>query len=349
MQTEQQAQNEKCKRDTLLRQWTLLRMIPRFPKKVSTQDLIHHLSASGFDVGDRKIQRDLNKLSEIFPIESDRRSKPYGWYWPKDVCVMDVPCMDTHTALAFWLAEQHLQPLLPNDTEKRLQGYFKTATQVLGQIHSDKGAAAWQEKVRVLHHGPIRQAVAIDPDIQHEVYEALLYNRRLNVTYQPPWHEGSKEYEINPLGLVFKDSITYLVCSMWDYPDMRQLALHRMLTAQALNIPASTPDGFILDDYIASGELEYPVGDSIELKAWISGNLASLLNERPLSDDQGIEKQDDKQLLLCATVQDTNELRWWLLGFGDQVEVLEPAEFRGYFAEIAANMANAYGTAYDSR
>jgi predicted DNA-binding transcriptional regulator YafY len=136
---------------------------------------------------------------------------------------------------------------------------------------------------------------------------------------------------------------------MWDYPDMRQLALHRMLTAQALNIPASTPDGFILDDYIASGELEYPVGDSIELKAWISGNLASLLNERPLSDDQGIEKQDDKQLLLCATVQDTNELRWWLLGFGDQVEVLEPAEFRGYFAEIAANMANAYGTAYDSR
>ena len=50
----------------------------------------------------------------------------------------------------------------------------------------------------------------------------------------------------------------------------------------------------------------------------------------------------DEALLLTATVQDTNALRWWLLGLGDQVEVLEPAELRNYFADIAANMASAY-------
>jgi len=32
------------------------------------------------------------------------------------------------------------------------------------------------------------------------------------------------------------------------------------------------------------------------------------------------------------------------LSFGDQVEVLEPAELRDYFAEIAANMASAYAS-----
>jgi len=343
MQAERQSQNEKRRRDTLLRQWTLLRMIPRFPKKVSTQDLINNLSASGFDVGDRKVQRDLNKLAEIFPIESNRRSKPYGWYWPKDAHILDIPSMDLHTARAFWLAREYLQPLLPNNTVQKLQGYFKTATQVLGQVHTNQRSAAWQEKVRVLHHGPARQPVVVESDIQHEVYDALENNRRLNVTYQPPWHEGSKVYEINPLGLVFKDGMIYLVCSMWDYPNIRQLAMHRILTAQALDIPLSIPDGFDLDHYIDSGELEYPVGDSIELKAFISENLASRLHERPLSDDQTIIAQDEA-LLLTATVQDTNALRWWLLGFGDQVEVLEPAELRSYFADIAANMASAYAS-----
>jgi len=41
-------------------------------------------------------------------------------------------------------------------------------------------------------------------------------------------------------------------------------------------------------------------------------------------------------------MQDTSELRWWLLGFGDQVEVLKPASLRKHFARMAANMATAY-------
>jgi len=38
---------------------------------------------------------------------------------------------------------------------------------------------------------------------------------------------------------------------------------------------------------------------------------------------------------LTATVEDDQTLRWWLLGFGSRVEVLEPAELR---AEIAAQV-----------
>jgi len=342
MQVDQQSKEEKHSRDTLVRQWQLLRMIPRHPAKISPAELVNRLNEMEFHVYPRKIQRDLNLLATLFPIESDTRSKPYGWYWPKNVQSMDVPGMDSHTALAFWLAKQHLEALLPTATAQKLQSHFKTAAQVLDTVSNNKGTNAWREKVRVLQRGPARHAPAVESDIQHEVYDALLLNRRLNVTYQPRWQEESKEYEINPLGLVFKDGITYLVCSMWDYTDIRLLTLHRMLAAQALDIPSTTPDGFVLDDYIASGELDFAVGGDIKLKAVISENLAFHLDERPLSDDQSIEEQEDEELLLTATVQDTNELRWWLLGFGDQVEVLEPAEFRDYFAKIVSNMANAY-------
>jgi len=328
--------------ETLMRQWQMLKMIPRHPSKVSPDELVHRLAESGFNVYARKIQRDLVFLSELFPIDCDKRNKPYGWYWSTDVHAMDVPGMGSHTALAFFLAEQHLAPLLPNSTSRQLQPHFKTAAKVLDSTHS--GKAGWRDKVRVLHSGPDLQTPAIDPDVQYQVYDALLHNRKLQIQYVPKQEQDPKQYEINPLGLVFKDSMSYLVCSMWDYADIRLLTLHRMIAAKALDIPASSPEGFDLDSYIASGELHFAVGGDIKLKALISSNLAFHLGERPISDDQVIESQEDDIMLLHATVQDTNELHWWLLAFGDQVEVLEPVELREQFAEIASNMNDRYNS-----
>jgi len=341
MQVEQQSKQELRNHETLLRQWELLRIIPRFPTKISVSDLVNRLRASSFVAYDRKVQRDLNILSECFPIEADKRNKPYGWFWPEGVHMMDVPGMDSHTALAFWLAEQHLKPLLPHATFQKLQGYFKTAANVLNRTNTNRGAIAWPKKVRVLQRGPKRIAPSIQSDVQNEIYDALLLNRRLNITYQSSKQRAEYD-EINPLALVIKNGVTYLICSTRDYSDLSQLALHRVLKAKLLDIPSTTPDGFNIDENIASGDLNFPVGGTIKIKALISKKMAFHLDERPLSDDQRIEEQENEALLLTATVQDTNELRLWLLGFGDQVEVLEPVELRDYFTQITAKMANTY-------
>jgi predicted DNA-binding transcriptional regulator YafY len=47
-------------------------------------------------------------------------------------------------------------------------------------------------------------------------------------------------------------------------------------------------------------------------------------------------------VLVEATVQDTQQLRWWLLGFGDQVEVVEPGELRNEFLQVAKGMIGLY-------
>jgi predicted DNA-binding transcriptional regulator YafY len=129
---------------------------------------------------------------------------------------------------------------------------------------------------------------------------------------------------------------------MWNYPDIRLLTLHRMQEVQILDKPATVPDGFNLDAYISSGELDFSVGNDIQLKALFSSDVAFHLGERPLSDDQSTTECADGKKLVTATVQDTSELRWWLLGFGDQVEILGPTELRNYFSETASNMAGIY-------
>ena len=51
---------------------------------------------------------------------------------------------------------------------------------------------------------------------------------------------------------------------------------------------------------------------------------------------------DDERVVVRATVENTAELRWWLLGFGDLVEVLSPADLREEFRLRAAAMAALY-------
>ena len=66
------------------------------------------------------------------------------------------------------------------------------------------------------------------------------------------------------------------------------------------------------------------------------------LLDSPLSVDQVLTALDDERVLVRATVDNTAELRWWLLGFGDFVEVLAPADLREEFRARAVAMAARY-------
>jgi predicted DNA-binding transcriptional regulator YafY len=64
-----------------------------------------------------------------------------------------------------------------------------------------------------------------------------------------------------------------------------------------------------------------------------------------LADDQQIVADGAGAVRVSATVLDTKELRWWLLGFGDQVTVLGPARLRDQMRDTVAGMAAGYGLA----
>ena len=328
--------------DTVMRQWQMLRMVPRGPSKIGTTDIKQGLAAEGFEVTQRTIQRDLEKFSTIFPLECDDRSKPYGWYWSKDSGTLDIPGMDSHTALAFYLAEQHLAPILPRETVKQLSPHFLTARNMLNKLQKETGATAWADKVRVLRQGPDLSTPDVKPEVQHEVYTALLLNRLLDVEYKPRGAKETKSYTITPLGLVLKNGIFYLPCTIGDYTDIRLLTLHRLLSAIKLDIPATIPKSFNLDNYIASGELNFEVGSEITLKAIISRDVAFHLGERQLSPKQKLTEQPDGSYKLEAKVLETSELRFWLRGYDEEVEVLEPQELRNKLYESAKSLVSKY-------
>ena len=330
--------------DTLLRQWAMLRSIPRHPRKIDASSLQARLADAGFVVTLRSIQCDLIKLSTEFPLVCDG-AKPQGWSWHSSADQLNIPALEPNAALTFKLVENYLRPILPTNTLAQLQPWFRSASGVLNST-SGIGIASWPEKVRVLPKGFQLQPPVINEQVQAQLYQALLQEKRAFVRYRPRYRSGHKEYIINPLALVVRDQTIYLLCTFWDYKDVIKLALHRVENVQLLGEPATQVDGFDLDEYIKSGSFGYLLGDeALTLEAEFTRQGANHLRECPLSDDQTITIIDEDTVLLRATVPNTEELRWWLRGFGDSVKVLGPSWLRDEFKQAASRLLNRYSEA----
>lgn len=144
--------------------------------------------------------------------------------------------------------------------------------------------------------------------------------------------------------MVVVDKILYLVGTLWEYTDIKQFALHRFKHLEVSDQASVQLEDFTLKNYIDSGHFEYiaNVDDpTIQLKLKLTHWLARHLSENPLSEDQIIEQVDNENRL-SATIKNTHQLRWWLLGLGLDVEVLEPAELRKEFQQTLAELSQRY-------
>ena len=321
----------------------MLRRIPRSPRKITAQELKSALEAAGYVTTVRTIQRDLKTLSTGFPLQSDERAPPFGWCWASGADLMDIPGMDGRTALTFKLVETYAKALLPPTVLEFLGPYLDRADEILKAL-GDSPLGAWADRVRVIPRGLRLQSPSVDPGVLEVVYEALFAQKRFRALYLPRTEGGQdpREYVVNPHGLVFRDQLVYLVATLWDYDDVKQLALHRFETAELLEEPARTPEGFDFGEYVTAGAFDYPEGDMIQLKALFTKEAAYHLHETPISENQAISGHDDAHVLVSASVRDTAQLRWWILGFGDQAIVLEPTVLRKELRDIAASLLKGY-------
>ncbi|MEI6703467.1 MAG: WYL domain-containing protein [Deltaproteobacteria bacterium] len=326
--------------DTLYRHWLILRMIPR-RTRISTTDIRGRLKSEyGIETTLRTVQRDLITLeASEFPLECDN-NRPAGWSWRKDAPAFDIPNMDPVTALTFKLAEKHIVRMMPHGVMNALKPYINAADERL-KLTKESSLSRWPDKVRVVSRNLAMIPPVVPEDISDAVYSALLEERRFDVEYRTVTG-GKKTYEANPLGMAFVDSLTYLVASLNAHEAPVLLLLHRIVKVELLDKAAIVPEGFDLDAYIAE-ELTFPVGGDIYLKVIFSGRAdIQRLEESPIAPDQAVSVMNDGRFELVATVTDTLQLRWWLRGFGERVEVLEPVGLRADFTGLAAKMAAMY-------
>lgn len=326
--------------DLLHRQWLMLKSIPRAPRRISSTKLREILESNGHEIDVRSIQRDLHKLTRHFALEHDD-NRPIGWWFAKDAPDLTVPSLDAHAALTLVLVERQLAHQLPRVTLDALEPQFEAAHRALAATRA-RGVAAWKDKVRVLPRGQATVPPVIDVAVLSAVYDAVLEEKRLHVTYAARGKDAA-EREVHPLAVVYREGIAYCVCIHDGYDDVRALALHRMRRAEVLASPRKRPSGFDLDRFIEDGELSFRLGKKkLALALLLDAEVASSVVDTPLGPDQRSRTMQDGRVRVDVTAEDTRVLRAFLLGFGPHCEVVRPRALREAIAESARAMVRRY-------
>ena len=329
--------------DALYRQWRLLSHVPRQPQKITVRELCERLKNDQFEVTERTIQRDLQELSGVFPITADGGAKPFGWSWLRDAKSLDLPRLTIDEALTWVLAEQHIGQMLPCSALEQLRPYFKAARERLDREPKPRLGSSWLNKVRAVQPTQPLIPPAISDDVHRTLSEALLHEKQIAIQYRRKGEREAKAYQAHPLALIQRGGILYLFARLFEYPNARLLALHRIEQATLLEDQAAqAPEGFDLDRELASGRLDFGSGEQLEIKLRFYNGKGEHLHETLLSQEQTIEEGDNEALTITATVADTPQLKWWLLGFGENVEVLAPASLRHELTDIAIKMYARY-------
>jgi predicted DNA-binding transcriptional regulator YafY len=217
------------------------------------------------------------------------------------------------------MAEQHLKNLLPVSIMEHLQPHFKAAHHRLDGEPKPHNGRAWLDKVRIVPPTQPLLPPQISESVHREISHALLHEKQAEVRYRKKGQEALGTYRIHPLGLVQRGPVIYLYCRLFDYDDARLLALHRIEEVTVLAENAIYPEDFDMDDKAARGIWDFGAGESIQIKLRFTVQAGEHLYETPLSADQTIEDTGDGYLIVTATVADTPQLKWWILGFGEQV------------------------------
>lgn len=318
--------SEKETAHSLYRQWQILSHLST-NKWVGTRELFDILQRDGIDISLRTIQRDLNQISQRFPIENNKET-PQGWRWRADAPLQSLPHMTNSQAVTFMMVEEHLKHLLPPSLIEEMNPWFDLAKRSLStQSH----VRQWVDRVRIVPSSQPLIPPLVERKAQQVIYEALLQDHQLECLYQARNSPEEKSYRLNPLGLVQKGAIIYLVCTRETKTDIQTFALHRFKSAKLLNSKTITPQGFDLDSYIDSGALGFRVDyhkitEQIQLKITLAEQNIQFFEESQLSKDQRIESLNNGLYQVSATVPFNSQLVWWLSSFGQKIQHIEPEE-----------------------
>ena len=321
-----------------LSDFDLITLLPRAPEKRSTPELLSRLTAAGHQLTPRSLQRRLASLSLTQPVVCDDRSKPFGWSIAS-TAPANLGIMSIQEALALKLAQRYLGEALPMDVLDDLKQYFQQADV---KLKDESLYRAWLGKVRLLPASQPLLKPATARNVLAGAYLGVLRGTVLNATYRQRGADKAKTYDIEPLAIIVRGSVTYLAAVFPWAKDVKLMALHRFSAVRQTEQKIRPPHNFDLDQFIESGALGFGDATVQAVHVRFYDGAGAHLEETPVQADQILKSRDDGEIDLRVTMPVTEQLKWWLLGFGDRAEVLAPTALREELRERLAVAVKRY-------
>jgi proteasome accessory factor B len=236
-----------------------------------------------------------------------------------------------------------------------LAGRLRGARHLPLMSHSAKAALKLESALPApirQHVGSIldRMSICLGPLSDHNSVEAIFEDLASAVAEQRicqmeyhSFHEGRMiRTEVHPLRLAFIGRAWYLIGHSAMHGEVRTFKVIRIKELTLTDRKFPSRDERDLEDYFGSAWRMIPEGKihdvHLHFEPMVAGNVA----EVQWHESQRIEWNEDGSLEFHVKVDGLREIAWWVLGYGDQVEVIAPAELRRRVSDTAAAMVGKY-------
>ena len=115
--------------------------------------------------------------------------------------------------------------------------------------------------------------------------------------------------------------------------------LSRIHSVKLLDKQLDGNDSFDLAEYLGCAWSMMPEGKMYHVRLRFAPKVANNVAEVNWHKSQHVTRSPDGSATIDFRVDGLGEITWWILSYGDQVEILSPAILRKNIAEIAKRMA----------
>lgn len=173
---------------------------------------------------------------------------------------------------------------------------------------------------------------------------AIGQRRALRMNYRGALDTTPISTKISPYRLLWSRHSWYVIARSSLHRWVRTFHVGRIEGLTELSERFKIPAGFRIERYLGNAWHLIPeqgVDHLVRLRfsPLVARNVADVVWHRT----QQVRWNDDGSLNFEVTVSGLNEISWWILGYGDQVQVLEPPKLREIIAARIAKMAAMYG------
>lgn len=293
--------------------------------------------ASQLEVSIKSIHRDLEFMRDRLHLPLAYDEIRHGWHYTEDVASFPTLQITEGELFALLVAEKALQQYRGTHFERPLVSAFKKMAASLPDTIS-LNLAEWEQTISF--------RTSAEPLLNLQVFDTLAkattQHHQLKIRYRKPGGKSPEERLIDPYHLANINGEWYLFAYDHLRKDLRTFVPSRIQSIESTGKKFERPARFSLENRLRnsfsvhSGDGEYlvvirftpQVADFIREKKW---HPSQFLKELP---GGGVE--------LRLTLSSLNEVERWILAWGGEATVVDPAELKARVRLAARRLSESH-------
>ena len=289
-----------------------------------------------FGTSRRTIFRDLKELQAIgVPYHYDSKTgsytiKPEFFLPSADLNLQEALSLlllahkvSNHVQLPFKRSALLAALKIENNLPDEIKQYCKTA---LRNISTGANART-----------PVLQNARFD-SIFAQVQEAIVKKRKVNISYYPFFEIGVVKTELCPYRLFYNNQKWHVLGRSSLHNKVRTFELNCIRELKTTGECFLEDEDFDVSEYLGRAWSMVPEGRIYHVKLHFLPKVANNIAEVKWHNTQKVTRNSDGSAIVEFRVDGLSEITWWILGYGDQVQVLAPKVLRERVLEVATNM-----------